>query len=341
MKNSNWSYCIVASTMPASFIRHQYNNLNIQRIYVFSSEHKASFSYLLSSIPGLRIIVLPSQLLIRAAYISSLLLSTHLLRRELIIFHECCVPLLDVLIKFIKPCGYHFPLVTLNGYNKTIKSEITRNKRYWLLEFFGILNMFDLYISPDVGSSGKEYALKIKSYPSTMKLYNVTDSRRMAAKGLETSTNKKFEGFSILYILGQSFIDDSSQRIIFTKLIRIAQTKGFKCYIKDHPNPLYRLNLTYTNVIYIPPELPIEILEDPYDLAVGLSSASLIWFSKRSICIIDLFENMNNKDKTLIRTFYNSSDMPDSGIEFISTTDQYEARLDKIVRDREDGLTSL
>ena len=340
-KHSSWSYCIVASTMPASFIRQQCHNLNIQRLYVFSNEHKESFSYLLSSIPGLKIIVLPRQLLIRASYISGLLLSTHLLGRDLIIFHECCVPLLDVLIRFIKPYGYHFPLVSLNGYNKASRSEITQNGKYWLLEKIGMLDLFDLYISPNIGSSGKECALKLKSYPSTMKIYNVADSRRMAKKGLVTSTDRNPSDFSVLYILGQSFIDDQSQRIILARLIKIAQAKGFKCYIKDHPNPLYRLNLTCSDVTYISPELPVEILEDPYDLVVGLSSASLIWFGSLSICIIDLFDNMNNKDKTLIRTFYNSSDMANSGIEFISTQNQYESRLDNIVRDREHGLKSL
>lgn len=256
MQTKNSSFCIVASTLPVGFIATQVDALRITRIYVLSKAHEISYQSLKKQHPALEVVRVPAGLLLQSMCFLFILLSARLANRRVIFFHECCLPILDLLLCMSRPHGCYFPQVTMSGFEEIEPTAFPRNKIFRLLQLLGVIDRFKFYRSPPVGSNAVEYVVSIRGYPETIECKDVGYSREAVSHCYScggAKTNK------ILFVAGKSFVADARQVEVFSLLVAAAHARGYVCHIKDHPNPVYRLNLHIEGAVVIDPLLPVEI----------------------------------------------------------------------------------
>lgn len=323
MQIHNRSFCIVASTLPVGFIAAQVDALKIKRIYVLSKVHALSYLSLKEKNPELDIVRVPSGLLLQSLYFLFVLLRGRLSKTGIIFFHECCLPILDLLLCMIRPIGYYFPQVTMSGFEEIRPTAFPRNKIYRLLKLLGAIDRFKFYRSPSVGSNDSEYVISIRQYPDSITTMGVGYSRAILSQHYSyagVKTNK------ILFIAGKSFVADARQSEIFSALVAVAHDKGYVCHIKNHPNPVYRLNLYIEGAVVVDPLLPVELMDNDYYLAVGLSSSALLGFNERAISLINLLEEMSQEDRFLCVKHFEDA-FPGNKINYINSFDEFGALL--------------
>lgn len=323
MQIHNCSFCIVASTLPVGFIAAQSDALKIKRVYVLSKVHALSYLSLKERNPELDVVRVPSGLLPQSLYWLFVLLRARLTGTNIIFFHECCLPILDLLLCAIRPRGYYFPQVTMSGFEEVEPAAFPRNKIYRLLKLLGVIERFRFYRSPEIGDGGSEYVVSIRQYPDSITSMGVGYSREVVARCYScggAKTNK------ILFIAGKSFVADARQAEIFSVLGAVAHANGYVCHIKDHPNPVYRLNLCIEGAVVIDPLLPIELMDNDYHLAVGVSSSALLGFNERAISLINLLEGMSQEDRLLCVKHFEDA-FPGNRINYIRSFDEFGTLL--------------
>jgi len=323
MPTKTLSFCIVASTLPVGFIATQIAQLGIQRIYVLSREHERSYASLKRQHPALEIVRLPSGLLPQSLRFLFLLARARLTGTRVIFFHECCLPILDLLIWAIRPRGAYYPQVTMSGFEEIGPEEFPRDKMFRLLQLLGVTSQFRFYRSPSVGSNEVEHVVSIRAYPDSITSAEVGYSREAVSRCYSCSgakTNK------ILFVAGKSFVADRRQAEIFARLVAVAHAKGYICHIKDHPNPVYRLNLNIEGAVVIDPLLPVELMDKDYHLAVGVSSTALLGFNERAVSLINMLEEMSQEDKQLCVKHFEDA-FPGNRINYIHSFDEFGTLL--------------
>lgn len=296
MHVENQSICIVASTLPVGFIAAQMDTLQVKKIYVLSRAHEQSYQSFRNKNPQVGIVRAPSGLLLQSLYFLFVLLKARMSGTQVVFFHECCLPILDLLLTVIKPRGYYFPQVTMSGFQEVEPAAFPRNRLYRLLGFLGVIDRFRFYRSPAVGDHESEYVMSIRSYPSSITSKDVGYSREVISRCYSCSGQKTNK---ILFIAGKSFVSDASQSTLFRSLIDAAHGQGYVCHVKDHPNPVYRLNLQVDGAVVIDPLLPVELMDKDYHLAVGVSSSALLGFNERAVSLVHMFDDMSPVDKSL------------------------------------------
>jgi len=313
------SICIVVSTLPVGFMVSQFESLHIKKIIVTSQVLKYSFQGIKEKYPFIEIVQAPSGFIMQAFYFITQLLTAKLGRNSVIVFHECCMPILDLLLKLIRPVGYYFPQVTMSGWENIKFDEFPKQKLTFFLKTFGLVSYFKYYRSSAIGGNEPEYSLSIKSYPSNIVTKDVKFSREKISEHFLTSHIKRKK---ILFITGKSYASNSAQINVYRNLIDCAYSKGYTCHIKDHPNPIYRLDLSIDCAINIDPVVPVELLERDYHLVVGVSSTSLLAFHEQSISIINLFDDISSEDRVSCEKHFNNAD-PENKIKYINSKDEF------------------
>jgi hypothetical protein len=319
----NNSICFVASTLPVGFIVSQVDSLKIKKIIVVSQSLEGSYLILKKKYPYIEIVQAPSGFLIQPIYFFAQLLAVKLNKNSVIIFHECCIPLLDLLLKLVKPTGYYFPQVTMRSFEEIKFAQYPKTKLTVFLNVFGLVSYFKLYRAPPVGDYEPEYALSIREYPGSIVVKDVQFSRELISKYYSEGSSKTKK---ILFVIGKTCVSNLEQINIFQTLAEFAYSKGYACYIKDHPNPIYRLDLQIDNTITIDPLVPVELLERDYSWIVGVSSSALLSFGDRSISILNLFEGMSSDDRIALANHYINAD-PENKINFINSLDEFKGLL--------------
>ena len=323
MQTKSPSFCIVASTMPVGFIAAQIDALRVKRIYVLSKAHALSYRGLQQQHPALEIVRVPAGLLLQSACFLLMLVRARLTTTPVIFFHECCLPILDLLLWTIRPQGFYFPQVTMSGFEEIEPATFPQNRMFRLLKLLGAIDRFRFYRSPSVGSNDIEYVVSIRGYPDTITCMEVGYSREAVARCYScggVKTNK------ILFVAGKSFVADDRQAEIFSRLVAAAHAKGYVCHIKDHPNPEYRLNLRIEGAVVIDSLLPIELMDKDYHLAVGVSSSALLGFNERAISLINLLAEMSQEDRLLCVKHFEDA-FPGNRINYIHSLDEFVTLL--------------
>ncbi len=296
MHIENQSICIVASTLPVGFIAAQMDTLKVKKIYVLSKAHELSYQSFTKKNPQVGIVRVPSGLVLQSLYFLLVLLKARASGTQVVFFHECCLPILDLLLTVIKPRGYYFPQVTMSGFQEIEPAAFPRTRLYRLLGLLGVVDRFRFYRSPAVGDNESEYVMSIRGYPSSITSKDVGFSREVVSRCYSCSGQKTNK---ILFVAGKSFVSDASQSTLFRSLIDAAHGRGYVCHVKDHPNPVYRLNLQVDGAVVIDPLLPVELMDKDYHLAVGVSSSALLGFNERAVSLVHMFDDMSPDDKRL------------------------------------------
>lgn len=315
----NNSICIVASTLPVGFIASQVDSLRIKRIIVVSKALERSYQSLKDRHPSIEVVQAPSGFLVQPLYFFWQLLAAKLGKNSIIVFHECCMPLLDLLLKLVRPAGYYLPQVSMSGFQEISFDQFPKSKLTCFLRVCGFVPCFKYYRSPSIGGNKPEYALSIKEYPGSIIAKDIQFSRERISRHYSGSQSKTRK---ILFITGKSYASNIEQLNVYRALIECANSRGYACHIKDHPNPTYRLDLPADNAVAIDPLVPVELLERDYDWAVGVSSSSLLAFDGRSISLANLFESMSAANRASIANhFYNAN--PENKIRYINSIDEF------------------
>jgi hypothetical protein len=320
MRVKNNSVCFVASTLPVAFIVSQVDSLKIKKIIVVSESLEGSYQSLKKKHPSIKIVQAPSGFLVQPFYFLSQLLAARLSRNSVIVFHECCIPLLDLLLKLIRPTGYYFPQVSMCGFEEIQFDQYPKSKLTLFLDIFGLVGYFKFYRSPPVGDNESECALSIKEYPSSIVVKDIQYSREQISRLYSEASSKTKK---ILFVTGKTWVSNLEQINLFGHLVEYAHSKGYACYIKDHPNPIYRLDLQLEHAITIDPLVPVELLERDYCWVVGVSSSSLLSFGGGcSVSLLNLLEGMSSDNRVSIVKHFNNAD-PNHTIKLINSVNEF------------------
>lgn len=319
----NQSICIVASTLPVGFIAAQIGTLKIRKIYVLSKAHELSYQSFSKKNPHVEIVRVPSGLLLQSLYFLFVLVRARTSGTQVVFFHECCLPILDLLLTVIKPRGYYLPQVTMAGFQEIEPAAFPRTKLYRLLGFLGVVHRFRFYRSPAVGDNAIEYVMSIRGYPDTITCKDVGFSREVIAGCYSCSGQKTNK---ILFVAGKSFVSDASQSTLFRSLIDAAHGQGYVCHVKDHPNPVYRLNLQVDGAVVLDPSLPVELMDEDYHLAIGVSSSALLGFNERAVSVVHMFDDMSSVDKNLCVNHFEEA-FPGNKINYVRSLAEFEKLL--------------
>jgi len=293
----------VASTMPFDFVSGIAKKGDVIKLVLLGHNLIASYSRISSLYPNVHISVVPRNSVLQAIYLAYCLMKSVVSRRPVVFFHECCCPILDVLIKVIRPPGHHFPMVEMSNVGWLCPFDLypTGKMRYFLQASF-LWRWFFVYESPPLGnSSSKHYFLTLKKYPASIKTHSVESSRMLLGVDRDAATLKGTK--KIIFLCGLSRFDKSKVISVLTAIAKHAIKNGFECYVKDHPNSGFRLGFNHAGVITINPTIPVESLDDVFSLAIGISSNSLSWYGDRAISIINLIGGLSEQDRIFVENF--------------------------------------
>lgn len=318
------SYCVVASTLPAAFMAARFEALNVRKIFVMSEALEASFRHLAREKGSrVKIVRVPENPLGQALCFLLALIGARLKGRRVVFFHECCLPVFDLLVGLVRPKGYYLPQVSMSAWSEVAFSQFPEGRMATILRKLGVVSRFRFYRSPKLANRKREYVMSIREYPDTIKCFAPAFSRDVIE---EKRAGQGGDARKLLFVAGQSSTDGQAQEKIYAQLIAIARSHGFACHLKDHPNPDYRLNLTLDGVLSLDPEMPAELLDEGYHLVVGVSSSALLNFGDRAISLLHLLEGLSDVDlEANIKHFEVAS--PGHKIRFITSLDEFEALL--------------
>lgn len=323
MLHGNRSVCIVASTLPAGFMASQVEALDIRKIIVMNENLELSYRVFKDKHPAITIVCAPKGFLALSAFFLSQLILARLRRHSVVFFHECCLTLLDLLLMLVKPSGFYFPQVTMSGWEEIEFNKFPKQKLTILISALGLVSRFRFYRFPAIGGYVPEYVMSVKQYPDCIISKDVGYVRELIAR-----SSSRVEGNSrkILFIAGKSCVPDVVQIRLYEDLIKIAQSRGYACYIKDHPNSVYRLNLVVKYATNYDPLVPSELLDRDFHLVVGVSSTSLLSYDERSISLVNLILEMTPDDRALCINHFEKT-APRNKIKYIDSVNDFEKLL--------------
>lgn len=316
------SVAIVASTLPVASLRDRSQALGVDRVITTSARLSRSYAYLAQG-TGRKIAVdsAPAGFLAQGLYFLILLAKLRIRGQRIVIFHECCMPALDLAILLVRPRGDHFPQVSMLGSIPMDMSAAPRSKLFDLLKVTGLSRLFHLYHSLPVGDNPAEYSISVKSYPRSIASHPAGYSDLGAFDKTERSA--KAVSRKILLLVSKSFSSDQEQVELFSDIVEIAGRYGFRCDVKDHPNPLFRLGFDSEAARPIDPEIPSELLDDDYDLVVGTSSTGLLRYGDRALSAVELLPSPSGDDVALSKRHFEET-APGHKIRYMQSLQQLE-----------------
>lgn len=289
----NKQIAFIASTLPVQFIYKNRNELNIEEIIIVSKTFEESYMFLQDKMPLVKLSIVPTYLIFQVCYLAYKIIFVRLAAKEIIFFHECCWPIFDLLVKFIKPRGLYCPQVKMTSFSPVMEDEQKQLCGFkeifstWLLKKY-----FILYKAKKDGGEGYDYFWSMRNYPLSIIISNEYYSFVVKDKKTLDKINKK-----ILFLIGREPVQDDSLCFIFNSLCIIAKSHGFAIAIKDHPRPAARINFKPDGCRIINPAQPVELLEEDFEFVVGVASTGLLAFPGKAISVINLLAEMSQEDK--------------------------------------------
>jgi len=316
------STAFVASTLPISVLHYMVDDWQVKRIILSHQKFLLPYRHLQALHPNIIIDICPSSELGRMCFLLYQILISRLIKRSTIFFHECCWEFFDILILFIRPKGLYFPQVSLNSFKQISNTTKIKSGMIRLLRLTGILHYFNVYTKDRDGNCGEvSYFLSMKSYPRSIAIHSINFSRniisQMKKKNNVVKTNK------IIFLADRDNVSDNELTLVYLKIIQIAVSNNFDCYIKSHPNKVNHLCIEDNRVKILDHTIPIELINDDFRYAIGTGSTGLLHFGNRSISIIGVLSGMS-KDNKNRRKAHLASIKGGEGIKFISSMNELE-----------------
>jgi hypothetical protein len=299
--HNNTNIAVVASALPAAILNKMIGEWRIDKVYVMSEMNLLSYEYLKKSYPDLKVVCLEYFPIKKEVFLFFILIKLRLAGGRIYFFHECCCPILDILIWLIKPMGYYLPQVNMASYKLINQESFPKtNKTARLLYFLNLLQFFHIYskkLGVDNGDLG--YFLSMKKYPKSISSKNVEFSREILYKNRDNG-KKRYGEKNIIFLADADLVDRRALCDLYDKIILSCSENGYKCYLKNHPNKVNHLPVNKSKLEVINSAIPFELVESDYMFAIGTSSTGLVNFTGQAISIIDLMNDKNASNLTKI-----------------------------------------
>jgi hypothetical protein len=309
MKKQKKGVAFVASTLPAKIIINQINNGLITKIYTSTEGLKKTYDIILSDNKEVEVeSVNEINFIKRAMLLSEILKKEKSNKNFIYIYHECCWPWLDILIKFMKPDGYYMPQVKIDYMYRPSKSIYEFYKYTHFVRASCILIskiFFNYYYFRNDSGVGLMFLPVIKNYPKSIIVINESAIKPNKTDAIDQKR---------MLIIGGTDLADTTELIdIYKKIIDIAVPMGYEVWFKDHPNHLTSLNVNFENTKIIPSQIPLEIINLQFSVVVGTASAAMIGYGSSAVSICKLINSMSEEDAEL-RINYLLSHNPDARV---------------------------
>jgi len=200
-------------------------------------------------------------------------------------------------------------------------SQFKKNKITSLIKFLNLANKFTYYRTPDVVNNNKsEYAISIKKYPKSIIAMDLSFTRDIASMAVR---KKNINTKNILFITGKSYVQDNIQIMLYLELMDIARSLGYTLSLKDHPNPSYRLNIHHEYALILNPFIPVELLDDDFDIVVGVSSIALLAYGDRAVSLVKMIPEIAATDREACIGSFEILSTSDSKMRFILSANDF------------------
>jgi hypothetical protein len=322
----------VGSTLPVRYLLENIQKERIGELIVSSVIFLNSYQHLQTLLPSLKISVQPKRYSFRLFYLAYLIVLAKILRRKIYIFHECCWPMLDLIIRLIAPKGYFIPIANLGSFIKLSHAEFGLYLNQMSISIIGQIiqkRFFEMYKHKADGGDGWVHVLVCKHYPSSITVLKHLGINKSGThkEGASAQAENPSMQKSILFLIGREPVTDSYLSGLYSQLIAIAIENGYAVSIKDHPNKGARLNLEPEACTMIDPTIPAELLVLNYSIVVGVASASLASFRGRTISLLKMIKEMPSVDFEIRERYLRSIS---TEILFLDDVQDFAAFLKKV-----------
>jgi hypothetical protein len=259
---SSIAFC--ASTLPFGQIVRDFNALRIDEVVCASKalglSYEKGFAHLGLSI---EVNVASGNRIARNKH-----LIKHLFKRkQVIIFHECSWPELDLLLILLRIKPMYLPSVTLASRTRVQISEIPMRNR-----IFAILThrWFDFYRT-DADDGGVYYTPAVKPHLRMP----TSPAQSFGQKLIETPITGNLPQ-RVLILTGTEVVPGDILVALYEKIISQIKAVNIEVHAKDHPNPNSRLGDLSGIAQRIDSDLPLECLDlSQYRALISVASTGL------------------------------------------------------------------
>lgn len=296
MRTKKVIHAFVTSTLPISY----FLSSEFDGIIIIHSTQDVYLSYQAAQISNENLVIneIPPTFFRGITYLFNIINSA----TEILVFHECCWPILDILLILLGSKVTHNPIVTLNSY-RFLKSEETSFNSWF--KFFSNYNFAKrIYLSimnlaygyffhhAQCTDDGGKVSLRIPVLKEKFKKkwivsppYHTTVPRSKFSYNQSTKINTFTN--NVLILCATEPVNNQQQLLIYNKIIEIYVTNNFTVSFKDHPRNNARLGLENSLATEINPLIPSQLLVEKYDVVIGAFSTSLaeVFGIKRTISI--------------------------------------------------------
>ncbi len=279
------SQLFVASTLPISFIDKLARDGTIGRVFLINKTHLSAYKYLQKNNPTIRLICLPTGFIKHFMSLLAILLLIKIKNERVIFFHECCWEVFDALLNIINIPSDYYPHVTLNSLRNLNCEDIplTNKVKLFLVAFNQISRFTPYELQTDM--CNKAIVWSCRRYPKKTLVHDLAEvwpvRNRIKAGFIDAGIK------NILLVVGADLVDNGNLVQLYTRIGKMLVNRGYKVYIKDHPNYESRLNIDADSwAQIIDPNCPVEFLEEDFICAIGCASTGLASFKGRAISII-------------------------------------------------------
>jgi hypothetical protein len=283
----------VASTLPVEFLRKNEKKLNIEEIILNHNGIYESYSIFEAKI----IKILKPKILSQIFYIAYKLLEIKIRKKRVIFFHECGVPIFDILVKIINPKGDYYPHTNMNGYKKISYEEMRINKLIKLIELIKLKDQFNYYEDLKYADGKKIYTMSMKLYPCNIKINSIVETWEQK----KNNSKEYIKSNRILILTGRDYIEDKELKKLLNEIIDFIISIGIICDLKKHP--IDGIDIIRNDVNILDSQIPVEIMENIYINIIGVSSTALLHWPKKSISIINLLNKMDEETKKIRKNY--------------------------------------
>ena len=287
----------VTNTIPARHLRQELSEFEARFFIIVCASKSLSDSYrtLAENSDKCKLLNAPSNTMGKLLFYFLLVGIIKVSKAKIFIYHECCNPFLDLCILFFSPTGKFIPQVTMSDWSEISYKKYPGKRLIKLLQLLKVVKKFKFWECPKLDEEQADFATSVREYPKSIKYVK---------QKFEVLTNIKPKAKKILLLAGISYGHSEEIRNIFLNLIKIANKFGFSCYVKDHPNAQFRLEVQSEIQINLDSSTPIELVDDDFWMVIGLSSTALARYPNRAFSIIQFVNSISELNKNIIRKHF-------------------------------------
>ena len=310
MINETLDILYIKATTHAQLIKTISNNNKII-CYLFDDKNLANSFKVFKNKENNNFIILPKNNFLKFIKLLIILLSLKVKKKKIFFFFECCNFQFDFLINIINCKGYFCPfdlsykttMLKIDSFLKIDKINLFK-KIYYVILYHICQKKINFYYRNKFDGIAI-YTINSK-YPKNIKELNY--------KKFLLSKKKFIIKKKIIFIL-HKIIDDNvfagfqnEFNNDFLELKEFLTNKGFEIHIKNHPNKINRLNIDSHGLNELDPNIPCELLEDDYFLAIGFCSNPLLnFYYGRAVTMIDIYtHSLSTSTKEIYESYFKS-----------------------------------